>query len=302
MTQSVPPAAPAPPGNGEGNPPVPPPFQPLTRPLPDLAAWTAHFRSMEIPVLASTAEQLELWRANEDAVDAHLLGEVLSKDPLMTLKVLAHAASRRSSRLLTDAETVTAALVLMGITPFFRNFGEQPTVEQRLASRPEALAGVQRVLHRAERAARFALGFAAHRVDPDAAVIHSAALLHDFSEMLLWCEAPDLALEIQRRQQADPALRSIAAQRAVLGVELGDLEQALMRSWHLPELLAHIVDDKKSHDPQVRSVMLAVRLARHTAQSWENPAVPDDLIEIGELLSLSPAHTLKLVHEVDGTV
>lgn len=302
MTQSVPPAAPAPPGNGEGNPPVPPPFQPLTRPLPDLAAWTAHFRSMEIPVLASTAEQLELWRANEDAVDAHLFGEVLSKDPLMTLKVLAHAASRRSSRLLTDAETVTAALVLMGITPFFRNFGEQPTVEQRLASRPEALAGVQRVLHRAERAARFALGFAAHRVDPDAAVIHSAALLHDFSEMLLWCEAPDLALEIQRRQQADPALRSVAAQRAVLGVELGDLEQALMRSWHLPELLAHIVDDKKSHDPQVRSVMLAVRLARHTAQSWENPAVPDDLIEIGELLSLSPAHTLKLVHEVDGTV
>ncbi|WP_343642877.1 HDOD domain-containing protein [Roseateles sp.] len=270
--------------------------------MPDLAAWTAHFRGMEIPVLASTAEQLELWRANEDAVDAHLLGEVLSKDPLMTLKVLAHAASRRSSRLLTDAETVTAALVLMGITPFFRNFGEQPTVEQRLASRPEALAGVQRVLHRAERAARFALGFAAHRVDPDAAVIHSAALLHDFSEMLLWCEAPDLALEIQRRQQADPALRSIAAQRAVLGVELGDLEQALMRSWHLPELLAHIVDDKKSHDPQVRSVMLAVRLARHTAQSWENPAVPDDLIEIGELLSLSPAHTLKLVHEVDGTV
>ncbi|WP_233217835.1 HDOD domain-containing protein [Roseateles chitinivorans] len=270
--------------------------------MPDLAAWTAHFRGMEIPVLASTAEQLEIWRANEDAVDAHLLGEILGKDPLMTLKLLAHAASQRSSRLLTDAETVTAALVLMGITPFFKAFGAQPTVEQRLASRPDALAGVQRVLHRAERAARFALGFAAHRADPDAAVIHSAALLHDFSEMLLWCEAPDLALEIQRRQQADPALRSVAAQRAVLNVELGDLEQALMHSWHLPELLAHIIDDKKANDPQVRSVTLAVRLARHTAQSWENPAVPDDLIEIGALMNLSPAHTLKLVHEVDGVI
>lgn len=309
MTQSAPPAASAPSGNGSGNPPIPDPapaartpFQPLTRPLPDLAAWTARFREMEIPVLASTAEQLELWRANEDAVDAHLLGEFLSKDPLMTLKLLAHAASQRSSRLLTDTETVTAALVLMGITPFFRAFGEQPTVEQRLADRPDALAGLQRVLHRAERAARFALGFAAHRADPDAAVIHSAALLHDFSEMLLWCDAPDLALEIQRRQAADPALRSVAAQRAVLNMELGDLEQALMRTWRLPELLAHIVDDKKVHDPQVRSVMLAVRLARHTAQSWENPAVPDDLIEIGELMSLSPAHTLKLVHEVDGVI
>ncbi len=309
MTQSAPPAAPAPSGSGESHPPMPSPsqatpapFQPLTRALPDLAAWTAHLRAMEIPVLASTAEQLELWRANEDAVDAHLLGEILNKDPLMTLKLLAHAASQRSSRLLTDTETVTAALVLMGITPFFRAFGAQPTVEQRLASRPDALAGVQRVLHRAERAARFALGFAAHRADPDAAVIHSAALLHDFSEMLLWCAAPDLALEIQRRQAADPTLRSVAAQRAVLNVELGDLEQALMRSWHLPELLAHIVDDKKANDPQVRSVTLAVRLARHTAQSWENPAVPDDLIDLGELLNLSPAHTLKLVHEVDGVV
>ena len=47
---------------------------------------------------------------------------------------------------------------------------------------------------------------------------------------------------------------------------------------------------------------LAVRLARHTAQSWENPAVPDDLIEIGALMNLSPAHTLKLVHEVDGVL
>ena len=109
MTQSVPPAASAPSGSGAGNPPVPPPFQPLTRPLPDLAAWTAHLRGMEIPVLASTAEQLEIWRANEDAVDAHLLGEILSKDPLMTLKLLAHAASQRSSRLLTDTETFTYA-------------------------------------------------------------------------------------------------------------------------------------------------------------------------------------------------
>ena len=49
-------------------------------------------------------------------------------------------------------------------------------------------------------------------------------------------------------------------------------------------------------------VTLAVRLARHTAQSWENPAVPDDLIEIGALMNLSPAHTLKLVHEVDGVL
>ena len=39
-------------------------------------------------------------------------------------------------------------------------------------------------------------GFAAHRMDHDAAVLHEAALLHDFAELLLWVRAPALALEI----------------------------------------------------------------------------------------------------------
>lgn len=278
---------------------APAPFQPLHRPLPDLAAWTACFRDAEIPVLAATAESLELMRANEDAVDANSLGEIIATDPLMTLKVLAYAAAHRSSRLVTDAETVTAALVLMGITPFFNAFGPQPTVEDRLSNQPEALAGLQRVLHRADRAARFALAFAVHRLDHDAAVIHSAAMLHDFAEMLLWCHAPDLALDVRHRQQADRQLRSAAVQRQVLNVELGDLEQSLMHAWHLPELLTHITDDKRDHDPQVQMVKLAVRLARHTADGWDDAAVPDDVIDIAKLLNMGIEPTRHLLEELD---
>ncbi len=272
---------------------------PLRQALPDLTSWTAFFRDAEIPILADTAESLELLRSNEDAVDANRLGELIAADPLMTLKVLAYAASHRSSRLLTDAETVTAALVLMGITPFFREFGPQPIVEDQFDAQPEALEGLQRVLHRAERAARYALAFAAHRLDPDAAVIHSAALLHDFAEMLLWVHAPELALEIRRRQMADKTLRSAAVQREVLNIELGDLEQALMEAWRLPDLLAQITNERRAIEPKVLAVRLAVRLARHTADGWENAAVPDDLRDIGELLSLGPDHVLKLLHEYD---
>ena len=272
---------------------------PLRYPLPDLAQWTALFQAAEIPVLAETAEALELLRVNEDAVDANSLGEMIATDPLMTLKVLAYAAAHRSSRLLTDAETVIAALVLMGITPFFRAFGPQPTVEDRLADHPEALDGLRRVLTRADRSARFALGFAVHRLDPDAAVLHSAAMLHDFAEMLLWVHAPELALQMQQRLRADPHARSAAVQRELLNIELSDLEQALMAAWRLPELLAHITDDKRVNDPQVQSVKLAVRLARHTADGWDNEAVPDDLKEISLLLNMRPEHTLNLLHEFD---
>ena len=286
------------------NAPLPPDTPPapvhLTHALPDTARWLAHFRSAPIPVLDATAEVVAELAANEDAVDARLLAETVASDPLMTLKLLAHVGS--SNRRDTDVESVVGALVLMGIGPFFRHFAAMPTIEQALqgAAEPEAArCGLQSVLDRAQRAARFAIGFAAHRLDPDAAVIHEAALLHDFAELLLWCHAPSLALEITRRQQADPTLRSAVAQRAVLGIALADLQQALMKAWRLPELLIRLGDDRHTDQLQVRNVLLAVRVARHTAGGWDNAALPDDVADIGALLQLGEVPTLKLLHEID---
>ena len=45
----------------------------------------------------------------------------------------------------------------------------------------------------------FALAFAVHRMDHDAPVIHAAALLHDFAELLLWLHAPVLSLIVVNR-------------------------------------------------------------------------------------------------------
>ncbi|MEO7009859.1 MAG: histidine kinase, partial [Caldimonas sp.] len=98
----------------------------ITTALPGLMPWTEHFRQVEIPVLGETAVALEALRANEDDVDANGIGEMIANDPLMTLKVLAYASSHRGSKVVTDTETVTAALVMMGISPFFRAFGPQP--------------------------------------------------------------------------------------------------------------------------------------------------------------------------------
>jgi HD-like signal output (HDOD) protein len=277
-----------------------PPAKRIDRPLRDLAAWVAYFRSATIPVLDSTAQTVSELAINEDAVDAHLLSEAVGADPLMTLKLLAHVGT--NSRRETDVETVISALVLLGIGPFFRHFGELPTISQALQDVDDAQAvhaGLQAVLDRSHRASQFALGFAAHRMDPDAAVIHEAALLHGFAELLMWCHAPSLALQISRRQQADPTLRSAAAQQAVLGITLADLQQTLMKAWRLPELLIRLDDAKHAQSSQVKNVMLAVRLARHTAHGWDNAALPDDVGEIAALLLLGTAPTLKLLHEID---
>src|SRR5882672_7224205 len=115
----------------------------ITRAPRAVAGWAACFDARALPVLAESAQAIEALRANEDAVDAHLLAETVAADPLLTLKVMAEAArlSRgRDADARGDPETVTAALVLLGIGPFFRIFGPQPTVEEQLADHPEALA------------------------------------------------------------------------------------------------------------------------------------------------------------------
>lgn len=271
----------------------------ISRPPHGVDGWVVALDERDIPVFASTLEAIAEAQVNEDAVDAHSLAELLADDPLMTLKLLRFVARNRRRRDDTDIESVTGALVMVGITPFFREFGQQDTVEQRLAEWPDAIEGLSQVRQRAYRAARFALGFAAHRLDQDALLIFEAALMHDFAEMLLWVHAPMLAIEIAHRLATDPDLRTATAQRDVLGIALMDLQQALMKSWSLPELLVRITDDHCSESPQVRNVQLAIRISRHSSRGWDNPALPDDVDEVAGLLNLAPAPALELLHQID---
>lgn len=271
----------------------------ITRAPAHIDGWVAALDRRDIPVLASTVAAIAGAQAAEDDADAHTLSELVADDPLMILKLLRHVARMRGRREGTDIESATGALVMLGMTPFFRDFGQQETVQARLADWPEAIEGLEAVRRRAGRAAQFALGFAVHRLDQDAELIHEAALMHDFAEMLLWVHAPVLALEVARRLQADPRLRSVEAQREVLNIALMDVEQALMKAWHLPDMLVRITDDRASVSPQVRNVQLAIRVSRHCAHGWDNPALADDVDEVAALLNLATVPTLQLLHELD---
>lgn len=229
-----------------------------------------------------------------------MITDVVQADPLMVIKVIVHsAASRRVTEGTTEPETITSMLLMMGVEPFFQKFGSQPTLDDWLIDQPLARARVLELLVRAERAQRFALGFAVHRGDLDAAVIQQAAFLHDFAEILMWCHAPTLMLRIYDLQRADPHLRSAIAQQSVLNIKLDDLAVELMTLWRWPALLMRIGGGRQSKDADVRNVMLAVRLARHTMRGWDDAAIPDDITEIAELLNASPRIALAFVRKID---
>ena len=72
-----------------------------------------------------------------------------------------------------------------------------------------------------------------------------------------------------------------------------------MQAWRLPSLLVRITDDRHADDLQVRNVLLAIRVARHSAYGWYDPALPDDVHDIAELLQLGEVPVRRLLLEID---
>lgn len=278
----------------------------IQQPLPTLAAWVEAFASADIPILPESASEIALLREIEEArgdMDAHTLAESLGNDPLMTLKVMVHVSRYCTSLSVEPPETLVGAILMQGMGPFFATFSNPLDIDTCLAERPEALDGLHQVVRRSRRAAHFAMGFALKRQDQDVIVIQEAALLHAFAEMLLWCHAPVLMLEIAQRLKADHTLRSAAVQQEVLGIRVDDLAQELMRRWQLPDLLIHCSDQRLVNDPKVRTVTLGVRIARHTQHGWDDPhclaALPDDARDVGLLLNIAPEAAHRLIRGMD---
>lgn len=261
----------------------------LDHPLPDRDAWVLLFSNSSLPVLRATKRRLEEMRADLDNVDARELARVILHDPIMTVRVLAYIQPFRGRSLQHDIATIAGAVMMAGLLPFFRRFDALPTIEDSLHEcDPHALLGVLHAIRRAQRAADYAHDWAIRRHDLNLEEVRIAALLHDLAEILVGCFAPALALEIQARRRAQPNLRSSEAQMQVIGMSFQDIQLALCKVWHLPDLLGQLIDDSQAGNPRVRNVSLAVRLARHSANGWNDPALPDDYREIGELINLTP--------------
>jgi HD-like signal output (HDOD) protein len=261
----------------------------LDHPLQDIDAWILLFSNNSLPVLRVTKRHLEAMREDIDHVDARELARVILQDPIMTVRVLAYIQPLRGRSLQHDITTIASALMMSGIVPFFRRFEELPTIEDMLKEEdPHALLGVLQTIRRAQRAADYAHDWAIWRHDINMEEVRIAALLHDLAEMLIGCFAPGLGLAIRQRQLANPGMRSIDAQQAVINLSFQDIQLALCRVWHLPALLRNLIDDDNQASPRVRNVTLAVRLARHSASGWSDPALPDDYTDIGQLLNITP--------------
>lgn len=267
----------------------------LTRPLADIDAYVAFLSGSELPVLRHTRRQLEEASLDIDNVSGKEISRVVLRDPLMAVKVLNYIQPFRGKSLRSDITTIGSAVMMLGVEPFFVKFTELPTIEDRLHDFPEAILGLVQLVRRVQHASQYAYDWALWRHDLNVEEVTLATLLHDLAELLIWAFAPTLAIDMKRMQKADPRLRSSSVQIQVLGIDLQELQRALCRAWHLPELLQWLIDGTHAEHPRVRNVTLAVNLARHSANGWNDAALPDDYKAIGDLLGVSADVVMKRV-------
>jgi HD-like signal output (HDOD) protein len=266
----------------------------LDHPLPGIDDWGVLFSNNSLPVLRVTKRHIDEMRENIDRVDARELAKTVLMDPIMTVRVLAFIQPMRGKSLQHDITTIASAIMMCGIEPFFNRFKDITTTEGILQGVDRhAMLGVLQIIRRAQRAADYAYEWAVWRHDVSMEEVRIAALLHDLAEILVWCFAPKLGLEIQAMQTANPNMRSTEAQMQVIGFTFADIQSSLCKIWHLPELLLQLIDDENAHLPRVQNVSLAVRLARHSAHGWEDPALPDDYTDIGKLLNITPESVMQ---------
>ncbi|MDX8379246.1 MAG: HDOD domain-containing protein [Gallionella sp.] len=260
-----------------------------------LNIWVAKLGQSELPVLKHTARDLAALREDCKNITAHDIASVTKYDPLMTVKLLRYLQHNKHRSQTTELVQVEQAVLMLGTEPFFSHVAPKPLIEDLLKTHALALPPLLRMLHRAHRAAIYALEWAVYLHDMHYEEVRVAALLHDLAEMLMWCFSPDDMLKIHDIQLHDKALRSRDVQQQVLGFTFAELQRELAKQWGLPELLLILMNDASANSSRVRNVTLAVNLARHSANGWDDAALPDDYTALGELLHIPTEQAMDMV-------
>ena len=259
-------------------------------------------KTVDIPVLRQTAREVAKLQQDEKNISARAISAVVLNDPFMAFKVLSYAKQNASKRQVQDILEVEAAIIMMGTTTFYRNLFPDFLVEDRLKSNIPALTHLLKLIKRAHLAAYYAADWAALHKDLHSEETWIATLLHDFAEMLMWCFAPDKMNTIFDMQKKDKSLRSKDAQEQVLGFHISDLQKELINAYAIPSSLMQLMEEDEGVGLSKRAtgVLLAVNLARHSANGWDDAALPYDYKAIAHFLNVDVQRVLYLICHPSG--
>lgn len=234
--------------------------------------WVAYLREVDIPVMArSRAAILEAAELEAETLSPGRLAEIVMGDPFLTLHLLRLAERRRSRQLGRETTTALAAVMQIGLSELIESVREHPVCD-------DSIAGLVECEARAALAGRIGRAWGSFRVDVSPEEIALAALLSELGELMLWAFVPELPQRALDELLSGRAPRSQQAQQQAVGFSFKSLSLSLAEAWELPALVQQLIRGADNHRANIARI--ATNTARHLAADAENPALPDDIVEV----------------------
>jgi hypothetical protein len=266
-------------------------------PLPN--DWIAYLKENPLPVRGEVHEQICRNLQREEGDQGALVGWI-RRDPGACAFIMGAAARAQRAKNRNAPHSLDHALSLLGNTWAKSELPKLGVLEDVLTDE-SARAGYFMGLSRSLHAARHAESWLTEFRDTNYEIVVLATLLHNFIELALWRDAPDVmraalaCVRDNRRASLGAAIQDVLK---IQGIDLADLECELGAYFYLPTQLYQ--DEAASpvlakHHQTI--VLLARRLCFYSELGWYHAEMLATKKLIAELLNRDLVTTDQLIHK-----
>lgn len=264
------------------------------------ADWITHLQQTPLPVRGEVHRQLTAVLQRDEIDQGELVGW-LRRDPAACGFVMGSAARAQRAKQRDAPHSLDHALSLLGDTWSRQQIPKLPILEETITDQQQ-LAGYLVAVARSLHAARHAESWLVELRDTSYEIVVVATLLHNFIELALWRDAPELmrlALTQVRDHKISTLGHAVNAALQTAGITLKSLEKSLNSFYYLP---TQLFEDEASTPILARQhetiVLLARRISFFSEIGWYHPEIIATQREISDLLKRDCAATDQLIHQV----
>lgn len=264
------------------------------------ADWIDHLKQTPLPVRGEVHRQLTAVLRRDEVDQSELVGW-LRRDPAACGFVMGAAARAQRAKQRDAPHSLDHALSLLGDSWSRQHIPKLPILEETITD-PQQLAGYLVAVARSLHAARHAESWLVELSDTSYEIVVVATLLHNFIELALWRDAPELmrlALTQVRDGKISTLGHAVNSALQTVGITLKSLEKSLNSFYYLP---TQLFEDEAATPILARQhqtiVLLARRISFFSEIGWYHPQILATQKEISDLLKRDCAATDLLIHRV----
>jgi len=253
---------------------------------------TKQLSEIAIPIFDYSVKTIEHSAKTLDA-PWQAFSQSIQLDPGIVLKILRTMGASKNS-LRAEDPSLEQATMVMGVEQTVQCVKSLPRIK---LMPKQARQGLLQVISRSHHAAYQAWYWARALGDLAPEQVYLATLLYDVPEMLLWKSDCENMLKLSAQLQ-EQILPRDEAQYIVLGNSVEHFARELALEWNLPQFLQDCLRPENIEQPRIRSVVLAVQMARLAENGWYSDELALLLEQVAEHLNKPLAQAVTEIHKL----